>query len=89
LSILVKLFNLFVATGHIPTTFGTSYRPTVPIPKCDGRTKALFVDDFRGISISPVVSKLFEMAILDRFSKFFETFCKGPGVWTWDGAPTT
>ena len=70
-SILVKLFNLFVATGHIPTTFGASY--TVPIPKCDGRTKALSVDDFRGISISPVVSKLFEMAILDRFSKFFET----------------
>jgi len=27
---------------------------------------------FRGISVSPVVSKLFEMAILDRFSKFFE-----------------
>ena len=68
--ILVKLFNLFIATGHIPTIFGASY--TVPIPKCDGRTKALSVDDFWGISVSPVVSKLFEMAILDRFSKFFE-----------------
>jgi len=47
-SILVKLFNVFVAAGHIPTTFGASY--TVPIPKCDGCTKALSVDDFRGIS---------------------------------------
>jgi len=70
-SLLVKLFNLFVATGHIPTNFGAGY--TVPIPKCDGRTKALSVDDFRDISISSVVSKLFEMAILNRFSKFFET----------------
>ena len=70
-SILVKLFNLFVSTGHVPTSFAASY--IVPIPKCDGRTKALSVDDFRGISISPVISKLFEMAVLDRFSKFFET----------------
>jgi len=45
----------------------------LPIPKCDGRTKALSVDDLRGISVSPVVSKFFEMAILDRFSKFFDT----------------
>ena len=31
------------------------------------------VDDFRGISISPVISKLFEMAILDRFSVYLTT----------------
>jgi len=46
---------------------------TVPIPKRDGHCRALSVDDFRGISISPVISKLFEMAILDRFSVFFVT----------------
>jgi len=45
----------------------------VPIPKCDGRTRALSVDDFRGISISPVISKLFEMTVFERFSNFFET----------------
>jgi len=45
----------------------------VPIPKCDGRTKALSVYDFRGISISHFVSKLFEMATLNKFSKFFKT----------------
>jgi len=38
-SILVKLFNLFIFTGHIPISFGASY--TVPIPKCDGRTKTV------------------------------------------------
>jgi len=64
-SILVKLFNLFIFTSHIPVSFGASY--TVPIPKCDGRTKALFVDDFRGISICPIISKLFEMAVFERF----------------------
>ena len=69
--ILTKLFNLFVSVGHIPASFGASY--TVPIPKCDGRSRALSVDDFRGISISPVISKLFEMVVLSRFSKYFET----------------
>jgi len=69
--ILCKLFNLFVSTGHIPSNFGASY--TIPIPKCDTRTKGLNVDDFRGISISPVISKLFELCVLERFSDCFES----------------
>jgi hypothetical protein len=67
--ILSKLFNFFITNGRIPESFGASY--TVPIPKCDGRTRALSVDDFRGISISPIISKLFEMALLNRFSSYF------------------
>jgi hypothetical protein len=67
--ILSKLFNFFITSGHIPESFGASY--TVPIPKCDGRTRALSVDDFRGISISPIITKLFEMAILNRFASYF------------------
>ena len=51
--ILSKLFNLFLLHSRIPHSFGLSY--TVPIPKCDGHTRALSVDDFRGISISPVL----------------------------------
>ena len=70
-NILVKIFNVFISTGHIPVCFGASY--TVPIPKCDGRTRALSINDFRGISISPVLSKLFEMAILNRYSYYFTT----------------
>lgn len=69
--ILSKLFNLFIDLGHVPNGFGASY--TVPIPKFDGRSRALTVDDFRGISISPVMPKLFELAILDRFGDFFTT----------------
>ena len=69
--ILAKLFNLFLTYSHIPPGFGRSY--TVPIPKCDSRARALSASDFRGISISPVISKLFETAILDKFSMYFVT----------------
>ena len=62
---------MFIATGHIPISFAASY--TVPIPKCDGRSKSLEVNDFRGISISPVISKLFELCVLERYSDYFDT----------------
>ena len=71
--VLTKLFNLFIWYRHILVSFGRSY--TVPIPKRDGHCRALSVDDFRGILISPVISNLFEMAILDRFSVFFDVTC--------------
>ena len=45
---------------------------TVPIPKINSHCRQLTLDDFRGISISPVISKLFELAILERFSSLFE-----------------
>ena len=47
----------------------------VPIPKsnCNLYSKSITVNDFRGISISPVISKVFEHCILDRYSKFFIT----------------
>jgi len=60
--ILCKLFNLFLSFEYLPRGFGLSY--TVPIPKCDNRSRTVSVDDFRGIFISPITSKLFEMAIL-------------------------
>jgi len=70
-SILSKLFSLFIILGHVPTSFGITY--TVPIPKCDGRTRSLSFDDFRGISISPIISKLFEKVLFRRFSDYFVT----------------
>ena len=69
--IMCKLFNLFVKNEYIPGSFGISY--TVPIPKQDGRSHSLSVNDFRGISISPVISKVFEHAILNRFCDYFNT----------------
>ena len=69
-SILSTLFNLILQSGHVPASFGLSY--TIPIPKIkDCRTKAMSVDDFRGIAISCILSKVFEMCIFGRFSDYF------------------
>jgi hypothetical protein len=68
--VLYKMFNLILLCRHVPPDFGQSY--TVPIPKLsDCRTKAMTTDDFRGIAISPIISKIFEHCILDRFDSFF------------------
>ena len=67
--ILCKFFNLFLLFEYLPRGSGLSY--TVPIPKCDNRSRTVSVDDFSGISISPIMSKLFEMAILDRYCDYF------------------
>ena len=82
--VLCKLFNFMLLIGHVPAAFGRSY--TVPIPKLDDvRTKSMSVDDFRGIAISPILSKLFESCILDRFQTFLGSadnqfgFKKGTG----------
>ena len=68
--ILSKLFNLMVVCSHVPSQFGYSY--TIPLSKIkDCRTKSMKTDDFRGIAISCVLSKVFEYCIFDRFSEFF------------------
>jgi len=36
-------------------------------------SKTITVDDFRGISISPIISKVFEHCIIDRFGDYFVT----------------
>ena len=58
--------------GYVPASFGRSN--TIPLPKGNailGKTR--MVDDFRGISISLVLSKIFAHCILDRFSSFLAT----------------
>ena len=64
---------LIVLTGHIPSGFGYSYTVPIPKQKANVYSKAHNVDDFRGISISPVISKVFEHCILDRFNRYFVT----------------
>jgi hypothetical protein len=66
--ILCELFNLIPKYGIISDCFGCSY--IVPTQKCDVRSRSLtlndFLNNFRGVSICQVVSKLFESAIIDR-----------------------
>ena len=67
--ILSKLFHLIVLSRHIPTAFGYSY--IVPIPKCTvGINKPLNCEDFRGIAISPIISKVFEYCFLNKLGDF-------------------
>ena len=68
----------------VPEGFTHSY--IVPIPKIkDSRIKSMTCDYFRGLAISPLISKVFEHCILDRFSIYFTScdaqygFKKGVG----------
>ena len=54
ITVMTKLFNIMLVNGIVPDSFGT-----VPIPKCDALGNALSINYFRGISICPVISKLF------------------------------
>jgi hypothetical protein len=72
-TILAKFFNLIMEAGKVPENFGYSY--TIPLLKVNNArmSKSLTVNDFRGISISPVVSKIFENAILTLYKDYFIT----------------
>jgi Reverse transcriptase (RNA-dependent DNA polymerase) len=72
-TVLAKLFNLVMETGIVPEQFGLSY--TIPLLKGNTRSmsKQLTVNDFRGISISPAISKIFENCILQRYKSFLIT----------------
>jgi len=53
--------------GSVPEDFGLTY--TVPLPKNSHSNfaKSVTVDDFRGISISQVISKVFGKCVLKCF----------------------
>ena len=69
---LATLFNLFLCHGHVPTQFGISY--TVPLLKgsSSSYSKNLTTGYFRGISISPVLSKVFEHCVLRRLNSILK-----------------
>jgi len=69
--VISKLFKLIFDCGYVPGGFKQSY--IVPIPKIrDCRTKAITYDDFRGIAISKVISKVFEHCLLDYFQIYLK-----------------
>ena len=50
----------------MPQGFKISYIVPIPKPK-EFMSKSLSYDDFRGIAISPIISKIFEYCFLDKF----------------------
>jgi len=59
--------------SHVPGCFGMSY--TVPIIKSNVRANSntITVDDFRGISISHIISKVFGHCVLERYCDYLNT----------------
>jgi len=55
------LFKLILLHGYVPTSFGIGV--TIPLLK-DKTGNVNDVDNYRGITLSPVISKLFEMVLL-------------------------
>ena len=56
--ILKALFNIFLFIGEVPLAFGKGL--VTPIPKFKGHKNQVNADDFRGITINVIASKIFE-----------------------------
>jgi len=56
------LFNLFLKDGYVPSQFMHSVIIPLVKNKCDSLTD---INNYRAIAISSVMSKLFEMLLLD------------------------
>lgn len=69
--LLTKLLNIMILFEYVPDGFGIGIM--VPIPKGQLGKSNVNCDDFRGISINPIISKLFECCLLSKFSEFLET----------------
>ena len=68
-----KLFNMMLSNGYVPDDFGIGI--TVPIPKSNSSKCNWSVKDFRGITISPIISKIFENCILLKFGSLLNSSC--------------
>jgi len=70
--ILSKLLNLMLSVRYVPRVFKFSYIVPIPKPK-DYYSKPLKCDDFRGIAIRPILSKVFEYCLLEKCNYFLKT----------------
>jgi len=67
-SVITKLINLMLRFEYIPDAFGFSV--TIPLPK-DNSSKVQGVStNYRGITVSPIISKMFELCLLNMFKKY-------------------
>jgi hypothetical protein len=77
------LFKVFGLLGFVPDAFGLGV--VIPIPKSSSYNKNYEMEDYRGITISPVLSKIFEKCILLQIEPLLKTsdrqfgFKKGTG----------
>ena len=82
--VLNKLFNIFIENVYVPSDFGMGL--IIPIPKCGNSANCHKIDNFRGITISPVISKVFEHCLYSLFADYLKSsanqfgFKKGKGT---------
>ena len=65
------LFDIILSTGFVPDGFGNGI--TIPIPKDKNKINGLTKEDFRPITINPIVSKIFECCLFDLISAHLDT----------------
>jgi hypothetical protein len=69
-TILMCLFNACIKINYIPDLFGRGL--LIPLFKGGGLDKSK-IENYRGITISSIFSKLFEMCLLNVYLQYFET----------------
>lgn len=69
LSILLRLFNLMMKHGFVPDAFGNG----IIIPILKSNNDPTKCDSYRGITLSPILSKIFENCILSKCNNFMST----------------
>jgi len=67
-TILGKLFNRMIITGYVPVQFGQGIM--IPIPKGDKTCSEYDIGNFRGITISPLISKIFEHCLMELMQDY-------------------
>ena len=67
---LTCLFNCMIRQGYVPDAFGTGI--IIPLVK-DTTGNRGSADNYRGITLSPVISKLFELCLLLRLKDSMKT----------------
>ncbi len=67
--VLTKLFNCMLLFGYVPDAFGIGVIvPLLKANKSNGKA-----ENYRGISLNPIISKIFEHCLLSSFGKFLTT----------------
>ena len=69
--LITYMCNLMLLAGHVPPQFGIGV--TFLIPKANFNVKSATFDDFRGITISPVISKILEKCIFENFEIYLKS----------------
>ena len=68
LVIISNIFKYMLKHEYVPNQFGSSL--TFPLPKDKAHSLRNVLNNYRGISINPIISKIFEVLLLNKFSKY-------------------